>query len=218
MSACGIEPLRLLFWIRTLASEMQLESENGSVLVSLLLKRMSLTSFCPLHTFTGIGPWSEFVDTSSFVSNPLEPSFAGSVPLSELLNTKSVSSFGSSPIPCGISPVSLFTIRLRTFSSFSIVISVGIDPVSSLSDKSSAFRDFNFPKVDGISPLRRFLKSSSVSSMVKFPSSGITWPVMLVDEMSRYLRLGRVVSSIGIVPENGLYPISKCCSSVNRPS
>lgn len=103
-------------------------------------------------------------------------------------------------------------------SSLSMEISAGIDPVSLLSDKSRALSDFRLPIVDGISPLRRFEKSSNASSLVKFPSSGIKRPEMLVDEMSKYLRLNRVVTSTGIVPENGLYPISKCSSSDNWPS
>jgi len=72
--------------------------------------------------------------------------------------------------------------------------------------------------LDGISPLKRFLKIYNSSGMVKFPSSGITWPEILDDEMSKYLRLDNVVNSTGSVPENLLYPISKCCNSDNNPS
>lgn len=117
----GIEPLRKLFWMRTLASEVQLERDGGREPVNLLRKSMSLTSLLPLHTFSGIGPSSEFVETSSFSSNPLEPSCRGSVPVSELLKRNRVSSLGSSPIPCGISPVRLLFIRLSMVSSVSMV-------------------------------------------------------------------------------------------------
>jgi len=96
---CGIDPLSLLFWIRTLVSEVQLLSDNGRVLVKLLLKRMNETKLFPLQMLMGVEPWSRFVETSIVCSNPLEPSFGGSVPMRKLLKTWKVLSFGSSPIP-----------------------------------------------------------------------------------------------------------------------
>ncbi|RDY00288.1 hypothetical protein CR513_16546, partial [Mucuna pruriens] len=215
---CGMEPLRKLSWIRTLVSEVQLARDGGSVLVNLLRKSMSLTSLLPLHTFAGIGPSSEFVETSSFCSNALEPSCCGRVPVSELLKRNRISSFGRSPIPSGICPVRLLSIRLSMVSSMSMVTCVGIGPVSSLSERSRPFRDFKFPMVGGIPPVNRFLNSKRVSSLVRFPSSGITLPEMLVLEMSKYLRLESNASSCGNVPVKLLYPISKCSSSAKWPS
>lgn len=138
--------------------------------------------------------------------------------MSELLKRNRVSSFGNSPIPCGISPVRLLSIRLSVVSWVSMVTCVGIDPVSSLSERSRPLRDFNFPMVDGISPVNLFLKSRRVSKVVRFPSSGITFPDMLAAEMSKYVRLDSNVSWGGSVPEKLLYPISKCCSCVKWPS
>lgn len=149
-----MEPLRWLFWMRTLVSEAQLERDGGRMLLNLLLKRMSFSRLLPLHTFAGIGPWSEFVETSSLYSNPLEPICCGRVPVSELLKRLRVLRFGKSPISCGISPVSLLSMRLSMVSSFSMETCDGIVPVSSLSDKSRAFRDFKLPMVDGISPVK----------------------------------------------------------------
>lgn len=55
--------------------------------------------------------------------------------------------------------------------------------------------------------------------MVKFPSSEIKGPEMLEAEISKYFKLDSIDNSTGSVPEyDGLYPISKCCSSDNCPS
>ena len=51
-----------------------------------------------------------------------------------------------------------------------------------------------------------------------FPFSGNILPQKLAYEMPKYFRLDNIVNTIGSVPENGLYPISKCCSSDNKPS
>jgi len=47
---------------------------------------------------------------------------------------------------------------------------------------------------------------------------GIFSTQMLAYEMSKYFRLDNIVYLTGSVPENGLYPIFKCCSSNNKPS
>jgi len=41
------------------------------------------------------------------------------------------------------------------------------------------------------------------SSMVKFPSSGIIDQKLLVDEMSKHLRLDNIVNSVGIIQRMG---------------
>jgi len=53
---CGIDPLSLLFWIRTLVSEVQLLSDDGRLLVKLLSKRLNFTRLFPLQMSIGIEP------------------------------------------------------------------------------------------------------------------------------------------------------------------
>ncbi|PON53143.1 hypothetical protein TorRG33x02_306230, partial [Trema orientale] len=71
----GMEPLRLLFWIRNRVREVQFASELGSESTNLFEKRMSFSSLLPLQISGGVGPSSELVDKSTLVSLALEPSF-----------------------------------------------------------------------------------------------------------------------------------------------